>query len=126
MSKWMFNESTLWKNIFKEAEESLDNPLIIKVNDEDIKIYNFNSHPIDFKALLKFARTTPYNKTFVIPHAMSGAWYFIYDKIREIAKEKNIDLDNAVFLNYRNKKYLPVFSPYYSIGIFKAMKETKE
>jgi len=120
--KGRFNEQTTWDNIKEYVEGILDNPIILEVSTHEntdkskIYIYNFNTHKIDFKSLKRFVQRHPYDNVFIIPHSMSAAWAFMLKFIEESNK---LEMNKAVYLNYRVSKYLPVFSPNKSNNIFK-------
>lgn len=115
-----FNEQTTWEDIVNYVDKVLENPIILELTDHTTKtnkkiyVYNFNTHKIDFKSLKRFVQKTPYEGVFIIPHSMSAAWAFMLQYL--LSKGT---FDNAVYLNYRVSKYLPVFSPEISKNIFK-------
>jgi len=113
MNKAIFNMETTWEDIKEFVDMKLHNPLTIK----DTLVYNFNPNKVDINKLYRYVETHPDETVLVIPHSMSSAWGIMLQYI------PNDLLQRAVFLNYRKKHYVPIYSPQYSNYIFKKEKE---
>lgn len=109
MNEAIFNMETTWEEIKEFVQAKLENPLKI----HDAVVYNFNPNKIDINKLYRYVEAHPDEKVLVIPHSMSSAWGIMLQFI-----PKDI-IDNAVFLNYRKKHYVPVYSPIKSEYIFR-------